>query len=97
MTLLVLKEERSFMTCIPGTGTIANYVAEGAKKVVGIEYVEEAIADARINAKLNQLENTVFYAGDMAKVFTPAFIDENGHPDVIIADPPRAGMHPRCN
>jgi 23S rRNA (uracil1939-C5)-methyltransferase len=77
-----------------GTGTIANYVAEGAKKVVGIEYVEEAIADARINAKLNQLENTVFYAGDMAKVFTPAFIEENGNPDVIIADPPRAGMHP---
>lgn len=76
-----------------GTGTIANFVARRAKKVVGIEYVEDAIKDARINSEVNGIDNTVFYAGDMKDVLTDEFIEENGRPDVIIADPPRAGMH----
>jgi 23S rRNA (uracil1939-C5)-methyltransferase len=75
-----------------GTGTIANYIANKAKKVVGIEYIEDAIADARVNAELNNIKNTVFYAGDMKKVLNEAFIAKNGQPDVIITDPPRAGM-----
>ena len=77
-----------------GAGTIANFVARDAEKVVGIEYVEEAIVDARLNSRINGIENTVFYAGDMKDVLTPEFIQENGRPDVMIIDPPRAGMHP---
>ena len=76
-----------------GTGTIAQFVAKKAKKVVGVESVPEAIADAKSNAKNNQIENTSFFVGDMKDVFTDAFIRENGHPDVIITDPPRDGMH----
>jgi len=76
-----------------GTGTIANFVADKAKKVIGIEYIEDAVKDARINSEWNNIENTVFYAGDMAKVLTPDFVLQNGTPDVIITDPPRAGMH----
>ena len=76
-----------------GTGTIANFVASNAKKVVGIEYVPEAIDDAKINSEINQIENTSFYAGDMKAVLNENFISENGRPDVIITDPPRAGMH----
>ncbi len=76
-----------------GTGTIAQFVASKAKKVIGVEAVPEAILDARSNAELNKIENTVFYDGDMAKVFTQDFIIENGKPDVIITDPPRDGMH----
>lgn len=77
-----------------GTGTIANFVAKQARFVVGIEYVPEAIADAKVNASLNGLETkTLFYAGDMKDILTDAFIDEHGRPDVIITDPPRAGMH----
>ena len=76
-----------------GTGTIANFVARNAKKVIGIEYVEEAIADAKVNAEINGIDNTLFFAGDMKDVLTAAFIAEHGHPDVIITDPPRAGMH----
>ncbi|MCD6091051.1 MAG: 23S rRNA (uracil(1939)-C(5))-methyltransferase RlmD [Bacteroidales bacterium] len=76
-----------------GTGTIANFVAKNAKKVIGIEYVPEAIEDAIENSKINQIDNTSFYAGDMVKVLTPEFVVENGKPDVIITDPPRAGMH----
>ena len=76
-----------------GTGTIANFVAHQAKKVVGIEYVEEAIIDAKENSKFNNVENTVFYAGDMKDVLTEDFITKNGKPDVLITDPPRAGMH----
>ena len=75
-----------------GTGTIALYFSRFVKKVVGIEYVEEAIADARINAKINNIDNATFYAGDMAKVLDDAFIVENGTPDIIVTDPPRAGM-----
>lgn len=77
-----------------GAGTIANYVARDAKKVIGIEYVETAIEDAKENAMINNIDNTVFYAGDMAKVLTGEFIEKNGNPDVVITDPPRAGMHP---
>ena len=78
-----------------GTGTIALFLAARAKKVVGIEYVEEAIADARLNAERNGFNNTVFYAGDMARVLTDDFIAANGRPDVVVTDPPRAGMHER--
>jgi len=78
-----------------GTGTIANFVAHKAKKVVGVEYVEPAIKDAIINSQLNNIENTVFYAGDLAKVLNAEFVKENGYPDVVITDPPRAGMHPK--
>ncbi|MHA7108523.1 23S rRNA (uracil(1939)-C(5))-methyltransferase RlmD [Sunxiuqinia elliptica] len=76
-----------------GTGTIANFVARQAQKVVGIEYISEAIEDARINSSINGIENTSFYAGDMKAVLNDDFIAENGTPDVIITDPPRAGMH----
>ena len=76
-----------------GTGTIANFVAGKARKVVGVEYIAMAIEDAKINSKVNNITNTVFYAGDMKDVFTEHFIHENGKPDVIITDPPRAGMH----
>ncbi len=76
-----------------GTGTIANFVAKKAKHVIGIEYVPEAIEDAKINAELNSLGNTYFLAGDMKDVLTDEFIAQHGHPDVIITDPPRAGMH----
>ncbi len=76
-----------------GTGTIANFVARKAKKVVGIEYVEDAVADARVNSELNNLGNLLFFAGDMKDILTKEFIQEHGRPDVIITDPPRAGMH----
>ena len=76
-----------------GTGTIANFVAKNAKKVIGIEYVEEAIADARVNSANNNIDNTLFYAGDMKDILNQEFINEHGQPDVIITDPPRAGMH----
>ena len=76
-----------------GTGTIANFVARNAQKVIGIEYVPEAIEDAKINSALNNIHNTEFYAGDMKDVLNEAFIHRHGHPDVIITDPPRAGMH----
>jgi len=76
-----------------GTGSIACFVAGKAKKVVGIEYVEAAIEDAKVNAKLNQINNTSFFAGDMKDLLTQDFIREHGIPDVIITDPPRAGMH----
>lgn len=76
-----------------GTGTIANFVARNARQVVGIEYVEEAIEDAKLNAKVNGLENTLFYAGDMKDILTDEFVESHGRPDVMIIDPPRAGMH----
>ena len=76
-----------------GTGTIANFIARQAKRVIGIEYVPEAIEDAKVNAALNHIENTLFFAGDMKDILTKDFIDAHGRPDVIITDPPRAGMH----
>lgn len=77
-----------------GTGTIANFVAKKARKVIGIEYVPEAIEDAKINSEVNHIDNTLFYAGDMKDILTDDFIAEHGRPDIIITDPPRAGMHP---
>ncbi len=76
-----------------GTGTIANFIAKTAKKVIGIEYVEDAIKDAKINSDLNNITNTKFFAGDMKDVLNQEFVETNGKPDVIIIDPPRAGMH----
>jgi len=76
-----------------GTGTIANFVAHQAKQVIGIEYVPEAIEDAVVNSKLNNIKNTLFYAGDMKNILNAGFIEKHGKPDVIITDPPRAGMH----
>lgn len=76
-----------------GTGTIANFVAHQARQVIGIEYVPEAIEDAKENARINGLDNTLFYAGDMKDILNRDFIDRHGRPDVIITDPPRAGMH----
>lgn len=76
-----------------GTGTIANFVAKKAKKVIGIEYVPEAIEDAKINSEINNIANTLFYAGDMKDILTEEFVKQHGRPDVIITDPPRAGMH----
>ena len=77
-----------------GTGTIANFVARQARKVVGIEYVPEAIEDAKVNSEINDIDNTLFYAGDMKDILSDEFIASHGRPDVIITDPPRAGMHP---
>ncbi len=76
-----------------GTGTIANFVARHARQVIGIEYVPEAIADAKVNSAINGIVNTLFYAGDMKDILNTTFIEEHGLPDVIITDPPRAGMH----
>ena len=77
-----------------GTGTIANFVARKARQVIGIEYVPEAIEDAKVNSEINHIDNTLFFAGDMKDILTDDFIAEHGRPDVIITDPPRAGMHP---
>lgn len=76
-----------------GTGTIANFIADSASEVVGIEYIEEAVADAVMNSGLNNIKNTRFFAGDIKSVMNHRFIIENGKPDVIITDPPRSGMH----
>jgi 23S rRNA (uracil1939-C5)-methyltransferase len=76
-----------------GTGTIANFIAGSAKKVIGIEYIDEAVKDAKINSEINNISNTSFFAGDMKEILTEEFMSINGRPDVIITDPPRAGMH----
>ena len=76
-----------------GTGTIANYVAAKSKKVIGVEYVPEAIEDAKVNSDINGINNTTFVSGDMKEILNESFMEEHGHPDVIITDPPRAGMH----
>lgn len=76
-----------------GTGTIANFISKRAKKVIGIEYVPEAIEDAKINSKINGIDNTLFFAGDMKDILNENFLAKNGKPDVMIIDPPRAGMH----
>jgi 23S rRNA (uracil1939-C5)-methyltransferase len=76
-----------------GTGTIACYLASGSKKVIGLEYISEAIEDAKINSRINALENTEFFSGDIKELLTPDFMSKHGFPDVIITDPPRAGMH----
>lgn len=91
-TFADLKPEDTLYDLYTGTGTIANFCASRCRRVVGIEYVPEAIEDARINSALNHIENTIFYAGDMKKVLDDDFVEANGHPDVIILDPPRAGV-----
>lgn len=90
-----LKGDELVYDLYTGTGTIANFVAKSAKKVIGIEYVEAAIEDAKINSEINGITNTDFYAGDMKDLLANEFINKHGKPDVIITDPPRAGMHPR--
>ena len=77
-----------------GAGTIANFVAQNAREVVGVEYVPSAIEDAKFNSQINGITNTKFYAGDMKDVLTAEFVAQHGRPDVVITDPPRAGMHP---
>jgi 23S rRNA (uracil1939-C5)-methyltransferase len=76
-----------------GTGTIANFVAKKSRQVIGIEYVEQAIEDAKVNSQINNITNTLFYAGDMKDLLTPKFLETHPRPDVVITDPPRAGMH----
>jgi len=88
-----IKEDEVVYDLYTGTGTIANFVARQAKKVIGIEYVPEAIEDAKLNSEINGIDNTVFFAGDMKNVLNAEFIAEHGHPDMMIVDPPRAGMH----
>lgn len=88
-----LKGDETVYDLYTGTGTIAQFIAKKAKKVIGVESVPEAIADAKENAKRNNIDNTEFFVGDMAKIFTAEFIAQNGHPDLIITDPPRDGMH----
>ena len=88
-----LKGDEVVYDLYTGTGTIANFVAKQAKQVIGIEYVEAAIADAKLNSAVNGLDNTLFYAGDMKDMLTEEFIANHARPDVIITDPPRAGMH----
>ena len=78
-----------------GTGTIANFLASNAKKVIGVEYVSEAIEDAKHNSLINGIKNTFFYAGDMKDVFNMGLIQQHGTADVIVLDPPRAGLHPK--
>lgn len=88
-----LKGEEVVFDLYTGTGTIANFVAKKAKHVVGIEYVEDAITDAKHNSEINNINNTTFYAGDMKDIFKPHLFEKHGYPDTIITDPPRAGMH----
>lgn len=88
-----LKGDEVVYDLYTGTGTIANFVAKQAKEVIGIEYVEAAIADAKINSQINGINNTIFYAGDMKDLLNDEFISKHARPDVIITDPPRAGMH----
>ncbi len=78
-----------------GIGTIANFIAKHAKKVIGIEYVEDAIEDAKENSKINKITNTLFFSGDMKNVLQKDFFEQHGNPDVMIVDPPRSGMHPK--
>ncbi|MHA7129026.1 23S rRNA (uracil(1939)-C(5))-methyltransferase RlmD [Algoriphagus namhaensis] len=87
-----LKGDEIVYDLYTGTGTIANFVAKKAKQVIGVEYVEAAIADAKINSEINGISNTLFYAGDMKEILNEEFISSHAAPDVIITDPPRAGM-----
>ena len=88
-----LKGDELVYDLYTGTGTIANYVARQSRQVIGIEYVPEAIEDAKLNSRVNGIENTLFYAGDMKDILTDDFVQQHGCPDVMIIDPPRAGMH----
>ncbi|MEQ8323858.1 MAG: 23S rRNA (uracil(1939)-C(5))-methyltransferase RlmD [Vicingaceae bacterium] len=94
MHMADLKGDELVYDLYTGTGTIANYLAKKSKKVVGVEYVPEAVADAKVNSELNGIENTEFFAGDMKDILTDDFFEMHGRPEVIVTDPPRAGMHP---
>ncbi len=89
-----IKPDEHVYDLYTGTGTIANFVAAKAKHVVGVEYVPEAIDDAKVNSEINSIKNTSFFAGDIKDLLTEAFMQEQGYPDVVILDPPRAGVHP---
>ncbi len=89
-----IKPDEHVYDLYTGTGTIANFVAAKAKHVVGVEYVPEAIDDAKVNSEINNIKNTSFFAGDIKDLLTEAFMQEQGYPDVVILDPPRAGVHP---
>ena len=86
-------QQQTLYDLYTGTGTIALFLARRFKQVVGIEYVEQAVADARLNAQHNGIDNAAFFSGDMAKVLTPEFVAAHGRPDIVVTDPPRAGMH----
>jgi 23S rRNA (uracil1939-C5)-methyltransferase len=88
-----LKGDEVVYDLYTGTGTIANFIAKKAKKVIGIEYIESAIEDAKVNSGINNINNTSFYSGDIKDILNDAFIAQNGKPDIIITDPPRIGMH----
>ena len=88
-----LKGDELVYDLYTGTGTIANFVASSAKKVIGLEYVQSAVEDAFENSKINSIGNTSFYAGEIEKIMDDTFIRKHGSPDVVITDPPRAGMH----
>jgi 23S rRNA (uracil1939-C5)-methyltransferase len=88
-----LKGDELVYDLYTGTGTIANYIAGQAKHVVGLEYVESAVEDARVNSSINNIANTEFHAGDIKDLLDTTFLDAHGKPDVVITDPPRAGMH----
>ncbi len=90
-----LKGDELVYDLYTGTGTIANFLAKSCQKVIGIEYVPEAIEDAKENSRINGITNTAFFAGDMKDVLTEPFFKEHGYPDVVILDPPRAGVHPK--
>lgn len=89
----VFKPEDVVYDLYTGTGTIANIISRHVRKVIGLEYIAEAIEDARMSSKINQIGNTEFVEGDIAKIFNATFLSKHGYPDVIITDPPRAGMH----
>ncbi|PZR36906.1 MAG: 23S rRNA (uracil(1939)-C(5))-methyltransferase RlmD [Azospira oryzae] len=91
--MAALKGDERVYDLYTGTGTIANYIAGQAKKVIGLEYVAAAIEDAKVNSKINGITNTDFYAGDMKDLLNDSFLSQHGRPDTIITDPPRAGMH----
>jgi 23S rRNA (uracil1939-C5)-methyltransferase len=92
LALAGLKGNETVYDLYTGTGTIANFLAKKAKKVIGIEYVADAIEDAKVNSQINGISNTTFYAGDMKKILTSEFVYKEGNPDVIVTDPPRGGM-----
>jgi 23S rRNA (uracil1939-C5)-methyltransferase len=91
--MAAIQKEELVYDLYTGTGTIANFVASQAKKVIGLEYVQDAIADAKTNSEINNVDNTEFYAGDIKNLLNEDFLQQHGRPDVVITDPPRAGMH----
>jgi 23S rRNA (uracil1939-C5)-methyltransferase len=91
--MAAIKDHELVYDLYTGTGTIANFVAGQARKVIGLEYVADAIADAKTNSSINNISNTDFYSGDIKDLLNETFLEQHGRPDVVITDPPRAGMH----